>query len=254
MCRHQAAILCCHNGVMPPRLLGAVLLAGFLTSAALAALSDHVVRYDITARLDPAAKTITGHETLTWHNESPDAVPELRFHLYLNAFQNERSTFIRESGGQLRGDTMAKDDWGYIEITRMQLASGRDLTHVIRFVHPDDNNADDQTVIAVPLPESVPPGRTITLGIDFLSKLPKVFARTGYHEDFFMVGQWFPKIGVYEKAGDRYAKVGAWNLANRAIPIRAWSARDTNFAPVAPRTRVETRAALVFIRAAISRT
>ena len=26
-----------------------------------------------------------------------------------------------------------------------------------------------------------------------------------------MVGQWFPKIGVYEEAGERYAMEGQWN-------------------------------------------
>jgi len=125
--------------------------------------------------------------------------------------KTRRAPSIRESSGQLRGDTMSKDDWGYIEIKRMQEARGGDLTGAIRFIHPDDDNADDQTVISVTLPQPVLPGRSITLDIDFLSKLPKVFARTGYHEDFFMVGQWFPKIGVYEKAGDRYAKQGDWN-------------------------------------------
>jgi len=192
-------------------LLAVTLLAGLWAPAASAAMSNQVVRYTIAARLDPSNKTIIGRETLAWRNESSDTIPELRFHLYLNAFQNEKSTFIRESGGQLRGDTMSKDDWGYIEIRRMQEAGGGDLTGAIRFIHPDDDNADDQTVIAVTLPQPVLPGRAITLNIDFLSKLPKVFARTGYHEDFFMVGQWFPKIGVYERAGDRYAKQGGWN-------------------------------------------
>jgi hypothetical protein len=41
--------------------------------------------------------------------------------------------------------------------------------------------------------------------------LPKVFARTGYYQNFFMLGQWFPKIGVYEAAGQRYATQGQWN-------------------------------------------
>src|SRR5271157_5181407 len=187
------------------------LLLALLAFAAHAALSDHIVAYRIRAELDPARKTVTGHQTLTWRNTSPNPVRELRFHLYLNAFQNEKSTFMRESGGQLRGDRASKDDWGYIEVQRMQVAGGADLTRALRFLHPDDDNADDQTVAAVTLPQPVNPGQTIALDIDFLSKLPKVFARTGYHNDFFMVGQWFPKIGVYEKAGDRYAQQDAWN-------------------------------------------
>lgn len=188
----------------------AFLLAS-LVVAAHAALSDRIVSYRIRARLDTAKKTVDGQETLTWRNTSTDSVGELRFHLYLNAFQNEKSTFMRESGGQLRGDRASKDDWGWIEVHRLQVAGGADLTGAIRFIHPDDDNADDQTVIAVTLPQPVGPGQSITLQIDFLSKLPKVFARTGYRNDFFMVGQWFPKIGVYERAGQRYAKQGAWN-------------------------------------------
>lgn len=191
--------------------LAAVLLGCAFSLPASAAMSRQVVAYRIQAQLDPEKKTVTGEETLTWRNESPDTIRELRFHLYLNAFQNEKSTFMRESGGQLRGDRAQKDEWGYIDIQRMRIAGGADLTAGIRFVHPDDDNADDRTVMAVALPQPVNPGQSITLDIAFLSKLPKVFARTGYHDDFFMAGQWFPKIGVWEKAGDRYAQQGAWN-------------------------------------------
>jgi len=186
-------------------------LAALACSLLGAAANTPIVDYRIRARLDTAQKAIDGQETLTWRNDSPDAIGELRFHLYLNAFQNEKSSFMRESGGQLRGDKIPKEGWGYVEVRRMQVAGGADLTQAIRFIHPDDDNADDQTVISVALPQPVAPGRSITLNIDFLSKLPKVFARTGYHNDFFFAGQWFPKIGVYEKAGDRYAKQGAWN-------------------------------------------
>src|SRR5579871_6261109 len=182
-----------------------------LPVAAMASMSDHIVAYKIEARLDPRAKTVAGRETLTWRNESQDRVGELRFHLYLNTFQNEKSTLIRESGGQLRGDSMDRNDWGYIDVQSIRVPGGLDLTNAIRFIHPDDDNTDDRTVAAVTLPQPVAPGGSITLHITFLSKLPHVFARTGYHQDFFMVGQWFPKIGVYEKAGDRYATVGGWN-------------------------------------------
>jgi hypothetical protein len=44
-----------------------------------------------------------------------------------------------------------------------------------------------------------------------VAKLPRVMARTGYSKDFFLVAQWFPKIGVYESAGMRYAEKGQWN-------------------------------------------
>src|SRR5262249_12288035 len=67
------------------------------------------------------------------------------------------------------------------------------------------------TVLAVPLPHPVPPHGTITLQIAFRSKLPKIFARTGFVRDYFLVGQWYPKIGVYETAGMRERQSGGWN-------------------------------------------
>ncbi|MEK7406887.1 MAG: M1 family metallopeptidase, partial [Acidobacteriota bacterium] len=182
-----------------------------LPLCATAALSRQVVDYQIRARLDPAARAVTGSQVLKWLNDSPDLVRELRFHLYMNAFKNEKSTFMRESGGPSRGYRVREGEWGWIDIRRLRIAGGPDLTRAIRFIHPDDGNADDQTVIAVDLPQPVKPGETITLHIDFHTRLPHVLARTGYHGQFYMVAQWFPKIGVWEKAGDRYAAAGGWN-------------------------------------------
>lgn len=175
------------------------------------AMSQQVVRYQIAATLNPQAKAVTGHETLTWLNTSTDEVWELRFHLYLNAFKNDKSTFMRESRGQLRGDRYEEGKWGDVDVQSITLESGFDLKPSMKYLHPDDTNTDDQTVMAVTLPQPVKPQSTVTLKIDFYSKLPRVFARTGYFGNFFMVGQWFPKIGVYEPAGMRYATKERWN-------------------------------------------
>jgi len=161
--------------------------------------ADLVANYRISAHYNAPDKSLDGNETLTWTNKSLDDVTDLQFHLYLNAFKNEKSTFVRESGGSLRGDRLERDKspWGWIDIKRMSLA-GADLTKSIAFIHPDDSNADDQTVIRVPLPKPVKRGETIELEIEFKAKFPKVFARTGYAGTFLLAGQWFPKIGVWE--------------------------------------------------------
>jgi hypothetical protein len=173
--------------------------------------ADRIVDYRIAVALDTNAREVKGRERLTWRNTSGDRVPDLWFHLYLNAFRNDQSTFFRESGGQLRGDYMPHDGWGHIDITSMTLADGTDLTGALRFEAPDDGNPDDRTVARVPLPKPVAPGESVTLDIAFTSRLPKVFARTGYHDDFYLVGQWFPKIAVYEPAGMRGRTTGGWN-------------------------------------------
>ena len=181
-------------------------------------LSPRLANYQIDVTLDPVTKKLDGRETLTWRNPSSDVVRELQFHLYLNAFRNDKSTFMRESGGQLRGDQIDRNanenPYGWIDVTSMKVRGGRfDVSEPLayQFFQPDDTNQNDHTVIRVPLSKPVGPGETIVLDIAFKAKLPKIFARTGFSRDFFLVGQWFPKIGVYEPAGTRYSKSGQWN-------------------------------------------
>src|SRR6185437_15347353 len=71
------------------------------------------------------------------------------------------------------------------------------------FIHPDDNNAQDQTVFQVNLPKPIAPGASVTFRINFVDVMPEVVERTGYKRDFYMAGQWFPKVGVWWH--------GAWN-------------------------------------------
>ncbi len=155
-------------------------------------LSDRIANYTINVSLDPGQKKLAGHETLVWRNSSPGGISELQFHLYLNAFRDEHSTFLH--GRRLRQE----DTGGWVEIRSLTTAQGEKLTDRIEFIHPDDDNTEDRTVIRVPLSRPLPPGGSITLTCDFTAQLPAVIARSGYAGEFFMVGQWFPKIGVYE--------------------------------------------------------
>ncbi len=184
MKRHCLLILIC------------VLAFIFLSPSSIASLSKHIVNYQIKAELVPDEKVILGSETLIWLNDSEEFISELHFHLYLNAFKNTLSSFFKESRGSHRGFKADMENWGYIDVEKIQIKDGADLTPTMEYIQPDDGNEDDQTVMKVTLPEPIPPQGTITLDIEFYSKLPKVFARSGFYEDFFMVGQWFPKIGV----------------------------------------------------------
>ena len=161
-------------------------------------LSPRIANYDIDVRLDAATKKVSGHEVIRWLNTSTDVISELQFHLYLNAFRNNRSTFMKESGGSSRGFRMDKEGWGFIEIQKISLPDGPDLKPWMEFIHPDDNNAEDKTVFRLPLPTSLAPGDSVILKIDFIEKLPEpAFARSGSKGNFYFFGQWFPKAGVY---------------------------------------------------------
>ncbi|MDQ6894658.1 MAG: M1 family metallopeptidase [Acidobacteriota bacterium] len=172
-----------------------------------------VVRYGIRASLDPKTHVVDGTERIVWRNPSDDAVGELRFHLYLNAFKNNRSTFYRESGGQLRGDRLDEKHpkWGAIDVISLRTAGGADLLARARKIQPDGNDPSDETVLSVPLAVPVAPRGEIVLDVAFRSKLPRIFARTGFVRDYHLVGQWFPKLGVYEPAGMPGRTAGGWN-------------------------------------------
>lgn len=177
-------------------------------------LSNRIANYVIDVSLDTDKKTLQGQETLVWKNTSTDKITELQFHLYLNAFRDKNSTFMKESGGKLRSDvidTSKTTNFGGIDVLSMQVRNGENLTQKIRFIQPDDLNDKDKTVITVPLQTPLLPDQTITLDIRFKAKLPQIFARTGFADNYFLIGQWFPKIGVYEPAGMRYATRGQWN-------------------------------------------
>jgi Peptidase family M1 domain len=170
-------------------------------------LSIRVVAYQIDARLDPAKKTIEATEALTYHNLTGQPQQTFPFHLYLNAF-HPKSTFMTEVRMEGTRGAGPEEGWnpkhyGAIEVRSIAVDGMGDLTSQMQFIQPDDHNADDHTVFQVTLPRPVPPNALVTFRLVFHDQLPEVVERTGYKRDFFMVGQWFPKVGVWWH--------GAWN-------------------------------------------
>ncbi|WP_375771565.1 M1 family metallopeptidase [Archangium gephyra] len=185
-------------------------------------LSERVTGYEIDARLDPATHALTGQETITWRNRSGEPQATLWFHLYWNAFKNDRSTFYREAkvmGGVRDEDASSPDfperepdEWGYSNVKALRVKGGADLLPTLRFEHPDDDNAEDQTVFTVTLPEPVPPGGGVTLELQWEARVPKVIARAGRSDSgFYLMGQWFPKLGVLEVPPEGGATSPRWN-------------------------------------------
>jgi aminopeptidase N len=80
-------------------------------------------------------------------------------------------------------------------------ARASDLTASQHFIAPDDDNPNDETVMAVPLPQPVGPGESVTLELEWTAHVPRTFDRTGAVGNFFFIAQWFPKLGVFQDAG-----------------------------------------------------
>lgn len=189
--------------VFPRLRLFALLLLVLLTSWSFAQqpLSDRVVAYTIDAKYNAKNHSLDATETLTYTNKTGQPLDRFPFHLYLNAFQ-PKATWVRDAHRDGSRDFGPGSGWdpkryGSNEIKSLQVDGMGDLTKQIKFIAPDDGNADDKTVAEVTLPKPLAPNEKITFHIAFHAQFPEVVARTGYKRDFLLAGQWFPKVGVF---------------------------------------------------------
>jgi len=83
----------------------------------------------------------------------------------------------------------------------MRIVEGEELTEKIHYISPDDHNNDDRTVMEVILKEPIKPKHSIEIKINFTLTIPEIFSYTGHEDDYFFMGQWFPKIGVLQQNG-----------------------------------------------------
>ncbi len=174
-------------------------------------LSERIANYTMNVTLDHETKTASGNQVIVWHNTSPDTVKELRFYMYLNAFKNNKTSYLRDLDGLFFGQNLfdrAEEEWGWIELHSI-IQSGKELISSLRFERDIDGNMDDESVVSVQLDQVVMPGDSVVLFTQFTSKMPRTLVRSGYSkDDFFHFVHWYPKLGVYEKNSKG---VWAWN-------------------------------------------
>jgi hypothetical protein len=173
--------------------------------AAAGALSPRNAGYAITARLIPEARAIRGRAVITWRNTSSRPTNELQFHLYWNAWRDAESTWLRERRLAGTYTEPRPDAWSAIDITAIQVkgtdGTAIDVSPQQSFIAPDDGNAADRTVMRVPLPFQVGPNEATEIVVEWIARIPRPFARTGYVDDYYFIAQWFPKLGVLEDTG-----------------------------------------------------
>lgn len=174
-------------------------------------LSRRLANYKMEVSLDHQRKLLTGNQYIEWINDSPDTVSFIRMYMYLNAFKNSESSYLKGSGMSIMGQDLSsrtEETWGYINISEaIQEGEFSDLERF--YVQDLDDNTKDQTVLQLNLLRSIMPGDTLKLKTKFTSKLPKTISRVGYStNDFFHFVHWYPKLGIYEQ--DANGKWG-WN-------------------------------------------
>ncbi len=177
-------------------------------------LSARTASYAINLVLDTENQQVSAQQRLTFHNPSADTIWSLPFHMYYNAFQSNKTTFWQGTSRVPR--TISNEDvencnWGWINVTHVTDEAGNDLSSQLRYIQPDDGNPYDHSVLEVRLAEPILPYATAHFDMEWDAQIPPLVIRTGVSRDFYFMAQWFPKLGVYEPAGTRFATSGQWN-------------------------------------------
>jgi len=159
--------------------------------------------YVIAVELDEVEKRITGTETITYHNHSPDSLAYLWVQIDPNIFAPESHAVVTSLAPELEGTsygglrrtlTRASFDGG-AEIRSVTDADGHALTHTV-----------NDTMMRIDLPHALQPGAQVefTIAWSYLVNDAKKFGgRTGYElfeEDgnaIFELAQWFPRMAAY---------------------------------------------------------
>ncbi len=159
-----------------------------------------IASYRLEARLDENAHSVAGKGAITFTNASKEPTSELFFHLYLNAFKNEKTLFMRSPFTGSRSARMLGRP-GSITVKRLSSPrfEGKNLWENAEKHTPGD--PDDSTDIRVPLPAPIAPGETVIFDVEFASELPEIVERTGFSRSFHLVAQWFPKLARREENG-----------------------------------------------------
>lgn len=170
-------------------------------------LSPRNANYTMEVAFDPETMRIEGTQVLRWTNITEHPTQQLRYHLYYNAWRNDHSSFLRWARERGRSfDHVPADGWAYVDVHELRLRDPAGGTSSLlagaEYVSPDDGNPEDRTVLRVSLPRPVGPGETIEVELEFTSKLPRTFARTGFRGDYVLAAQWFPKVGVLGPDGE----------------------------------------------------
>lgn len=180
--------------------LSVAALAVAVAAQGLPTESPRISSYEMTARLEPGQRTITGTQTIVWRNATGAPTAELRLHLYWNAFGSRSSTFMREAGEEFRAQWRTGELGGIELLEAVLLSEGTRVPLTMEFVRPDDQNPDDRTVVRLALPTPVAPGGSLTLATRFRGLAPKAYRRAGWTPGGgFFAMHWFPKLGVLEE-------------------------------------------------------
>lgn len=159
--------------------------------------------YDITCELDEPNRRLTGKETLTYYNNSPDVLQ----YLWLQLDENQHST--KNNSGFQTSNFMPKSV-SDADIKRLSGEADKEYGHNITKVTNSLGTAlkytINKTMMRVELPTPLKPGQQFIFKIEWnynITDRMQSGGRGGYEffpedgNDLYTITQWFPRMCVY---------------------------------------------------------
>ena len=152
------------------------------------------VNYSITATLNDSDHVVDGFIKIRYSNKSPDTLTYIWFHLWPNAYKNDRTAFSEQQLENGNSDFYfsTPEQKGYIN----QLDFRVNDIHAVLENHPQFID-----VIKLLLPQPLCPGTSVLITTPFHLQLPKNFSRSGHIGQSYQLTQWYPKPAVYDNKG-----------------------------------------------------
>ena len=152
------------------------------------------VDYKVDVVLNDLTKSLDGYMEINYHNNSPDTLDFIWFHLWPNAFKNDQTAFSEQLLQNGRTDFYFSSDDKRGFINRLEFKVNN--LPAVLYDHPQFID-----VAKLMLPFSLLPGETIKISTPFHVKIPFNFSRGGYTDHSFQITQWYPKPAVYDRKG-----------------------------------------------------
>ncbi len=152
------------------------------------------VNYDIKVSLNDKDHSLDAFARIEYINHSPDSLTFIWFHLWPNAYKNDKTAFSEQLLKLGRKDFYFSrtEHRGYIN--RLQFKAD----DIAAASEEDSMNID---IIKLILPRPLPPGGKTIITTPFHVKLPFNFSRGGHVGEDYQITQWYPKPAVYDQHG-----------------------------------------------------
>jgi hypothetical protein len=153
------------------------------------------VSYDITATLDTAAKRLSGHERITYQNNSPLPLHHVYMQLDQNLFKHgSTGSLLFPAGSRFGGRNF---DGGFV-VTNMTQGAPAPAKGKAPAAKPLSGRVDD-TMMYIELAYELAPGATTVISLDFAFNIPEHGAdRMGRDGSLYELAQWYPRLAVYD--------------------------------------------------------